>query len=79
MGSGDFLAELRQAFRLNGIETCIKNSLVLSRRRKNMKDEQEQLTYMRKAQVRLLSYTQDNSKSFNNYYLIGNRPTLNDE
>ncbi|EFX79137.1 hypothetical protein DAPPUDRAFT_245167 [Daphnia pulex] len=51
LGTGDFLADLRHAFRLNGIETCIKNALVLSRRRKNMKDEQEQLTYMRKAQT----------------------------
>lgn len=51
MGNGDFLADLRQAFRLNGIETCIKNSLVLSRRQKNTKDEQEPLTYMSKAQV----------------------------
>nr|CAH0103668.1 unnamed protein product [Daphnia galeata] len=51
LGTGNFLADLRHAFRLNGIETCIKNALVLSRRRKNMKDEQEQLTYMRKAQT----------------------------
>ncbi|XP_057364978.1 TBC1 domain family member 19-like [Daphnia carinata] len=51
LGTGDFLADLQQAFRLNGIETCIKNALVLSRRRKNIKDEQEQLNYMRKAQT----------------------------
>ncbi|KZS07845.1 TBC1 domain family member 19 [Daphnia magna] len=51
LGTGDFLADLQQAFRLNGIETCIKNALVLSRRRKNIKEEQEQLNYMRKAQT----------------------------
>lgn len=51
LGTGDFLADLQNAFRLNGVETCVRNALVLSRRRQNLKDEQEPLLYMKKAQV----------------------------
>jgi len=51
LGTGNFLNDLHGKFIENGVETCIKNALVLAKRRRDVKDEHESLTYMKRAQV----------------------------
>lgn len=51
LGQADFLGDLQNALRQGGIETCIRNALVLAKRKQDVKDERENLNYMKKSQV----------------------------
>lgn len=57
MSGTDYLDKLQSALKQGGIETCIRNALVLAERMKDVREDREHLSYIKKVQVYYTSST----------------------